>query len=129
MVVHKNPDTVRAPQSGAYSHVAEIKSGGRLIFIAGQVGVDRDGNLPDTMEAQAKNVYSSLQAILKSEGMDFTNVVKFTTFLINPEESPAWREVAQRFTGDAAPPNTLCYIKQLAQPEFKIEVEAVAAED
>lgn len=128
MVTYKNPDGVLGPQSPSYSHLAEVKAGSRMIFIAGQVGVDADGNLPGTLKEQAANVYANLAAILKSEGMDFTNVTKFTTILIDPENVLEWREAAAEALKGVAPPNTLLYIKQLASPDFKIEIEAVAAE-
>lgn len=128
MPTYKNPDNVRAPQ-GSYSHVAEVKSGGRMIFIAGQVGVDKDGNMGDGFDAQAEIVFQNIKDILASEGMDLTNVVKMTTFLVNADDTQALRGVRDKMMDGAEPPNTLCIISRLADPKFLIEIEAVAAED
>lgn len=128
MPQYRNPDNVRAPQ-GAYSHVAEIKSGGRLIFIAGQVGIDNDGNMGSGFTAQAEIVFQNIIDILASENMDLSNVVKMTTFLTDPDDVVALRGVREKMMGGVAPPNTLCIISRLASPEFRIEIEVVAAED
>lgn len=128
MPEYRNPDNVKAPQ-GAYSHVAEVKAGGRMIFIAGQVGVDKDGNMGDGFAAQAEIVFQNIKDILTSEGMTLKNVVKMTTFITNGDDTEPLRAVRDKMMEGVAPPNTLCIISRLASPDFKVEIEAIAAED
>ncbi len=112
-----------------YSHGAEVRAGGRLIFLAGQVGVTPDGTMPEDFETQTENIYRNIEAILKDAGMGFENVVKLTTFIIDPDDLPKMREIRKIFLGDHRPAHTLLCVSRLADPEFLIEVEGVAAED
>ncbi len=123
-----NPPTVREPLN-PYSHGAEVRAGSRLIFLAGQVGVTPDGTLPEDFETQTENTYRNIEAILKDAGMGFDNIVKLTTFIINPDDLPKMREIRKIFLGDHRPAHTLLCVSRLAYPEFLIEVEGVAAED
>ncbi len=123
-----NPAGMSAPFN-PYSHGAEVQAGSRMIFFAGQVGSDLDGNVPDDFESQIRNTYRNIQTILNDGGMDFANLVKLTTFLIDPEHGPKMREIRKSFLGEHKPAHTLLYISRLAYPEFLIEVEGCAAED
>jgi enamine deaminase RidA (YjgF/YER057c/UK114 family) len=112
-----------------YSHGAEVQAGSRMIFFAGQVGTDLEGKVPADFESQINNVYRNIGTILNDAGMDFNNLVKLTTFLIDPEHGPRMREIRKSYMGDHKPAHTLLYISRLAYPEFLIEVEGCAAED
>ena len=72
--------TPKAPAAiGPYSQAVQS---GNLLFVSGQLGVDpQSGNMVEGFEAQAKLVFSHLQAILEAAGMSFANVVKASVFL------------------------------------------------
>lgn len=123
-----NPPAMCEPFN-PYSHGAEVKAGSRLVYLAGQVGADKDGVIPADFETQITNTYRNIETILKEAGMGFENLVKLTTFLIHPEDAPRMREIRSSFLGAHQPAHTLLYISRLAFPEFLIEVEGVAAED
>lgn len=123
-----DPAGMSAPMN-PYSHGAEVHAGSRMIFFAGQVGTDLEGNVPDDFESQINNVYRNIGVILNDAGMDFDNLVKLTTYLIDPEHGPRMREIRKSYMGDHKPAHTLLYISRLAYPEFLIEVEGCAAED
>jgi 2-iminobutanoate/2-iminopropanoate deaminase len=128
MVRHYNPPGV-APPVAAYSHAAEVKAGGRLIYLAGQVGIDPQGNLLDGAEAQAEQVYRNIKAIVEDAGLGLGNIAKLTTFMVDPAEVGAMRAARDKVFGDVKPPSTLVFITQLASPELRIEIEAVVADD
>ena len=123
-----NPAGMSAPFN-PYSHGAEVQAGSRMIFFAGQVGSDLDGNVPADFESQIHNTYRNIRTILNDAGMELDNLVKLTTFLIDPEHGPMMREIRKSYLGDHKPAHTLLYISRLADPEFLIEVEGFAAED
>ncbi len=123
-----NPDAIGTPLA-AYSHGAEINPNARYIFTAGQVGMGADGKVLEGIEAQAEKVYANLLAILEDAGMGPGNIVKMTTYLINPDDGPGAHKARAKVLGDVKPPNTLLYIKRLANPDFLLEVELVAAAD
>lgn len=123
-----NPEAVHAPE-GAYFHAAEVKSGARLLFLAGQIGRGPDGDIPDDAEGQAEYVYRNILAILADAGMTKDNLVKLTSYVVDPEIMPAVRAAKQRVMGEASPPVTGLVVSRLADPKILIEVEAIAAED
>jgi enamine deaminase RidA (YjgF/YER057c/UK114 family) len=125
-----NPDGLGKPL-GQYSHVTRVKAS-EFLFIAGQVGADRDGKAAADFEAQCGQTFANLGAALASQGADFGNVVEFTTYLVHSQDIPkfmAWRgrEFPRLFKGGAYPPNTLLIIDRLVREDFLIEVSAVAA--
>src|SRR5436305_14199140 len=61
---------------GAYTHTIEVKGAERTVYISGQVGVDRQGNVPPDIAGQAKNVWSNLEAQLRGVGMTLDNIGK-----------------------------------------------------
>ena len=125
-----NPDSLSKPL-GQYSHITRVQAS-EFLFIAGQVGADRDGRTPADFDAQCAQVFANLSAALASQGASFANVVEFTTYLVHAQDIPKFmqyrtREFPRLFAGSAYPPNTLLVIDRLVREEFLIEVSAVAA--
>lgn len=119
-----NPPGVSTPQT--YSHIVKA---GKLLFIAGQVGATADGKIAGvTMKEQTEQVLKNLQAVLKSQGLDFSHVAKITIFTTSITEfrAPEVAEVRSRYFGQNRPASTLVQIQQLASPDYKIEIEAIA---
>ena len=127
-------NTAAAPQPlGAYSQAIRVRAG-ELLYIAGQVGVDKDGNLPGDggLAAQTRQVYDNLGAILNSVGASFSDVVEFTTYVVGRASvQPFMAARAEIFPGlypdGDYPPNTLLVIEGLVREEFLVEIKAVAA--
>lgn len=127
-------NTQNAPQPlGAYSQAIRVRAG-ELLYIAGQVGVDNDGNLAGdgSMAAQTQQVYANLGAILESVGASFSDVVEFTTYVVGRDS--VYPFMAARadvfpdlFPNGDYPPNTLLVIEGLVREEFLVEIKAVAA--
>ena len=102
------------------------------MFIAGQVGVGKDGAVPADFDQQCALVFQRLGDALASQGASFANVVEFTTYLVHAQDIAKFmayrtREFPRLFAGGAYPPNTLLVIDRLVREEFLIEVSAVAA--
>jgi enamine deaminase RidA (YjgF/YER057c/UK114 family) len=127
-----NPPQLAKPL-GDYTHVSRVKAS-EFLHIAGQVGVDVNGQLvgKGDFAAQMRQVFENLRAALASAGADFTNVVKFTTFVVHSQDIEAFMAVRRQlfptlFPSGAYPPNTLLIVDRLVQEPFLIEIEAVAA--
>jgi enamine deaminase RidA (YjgF/YER057c/UK114 family) len=125
-----NPDGLGKPL-GQYSHITRVKAS-EFLFIAGQVGADRDGKTQADFDAQCVQVFANLGVALASQGASFANVVEFTTYLVHSQDIPKFmayrtREFPRLFAGGAYPPNTLLMIDRLVREEFLVEVSAVAA--
>ena len=119
---------VHETKERGYSHVAKA---GKTLYIAGQVAKDVQGNLvgKGDFEAQARQVYTNLQNILKEVGGDLKNIVKMTTILTHYGYMESRKKIQHEFFGDIMPPNTLMIIESLASPDYMIEVEAIAVLD
>jgi enamine deaminase RidA (YjgF/YER057c/UK114 family) len=123
-----NPPGLMKPTG--YTHVVAAQ-GGRLVFIAGQVALDADGNVvgKGDLGAQAKQVFANLKTALAAAGAQPKDVVKTVTCIVgyDPAQLPPLREARQAFYGTAEPPaSTLVGVQALARPDFLIEIEAFA---
>ena len=124
---YSNPDGMTKPT--AYSQVVEVNGPHRIIFIAGQTGVDAGGKAAQGFRCQATQVFENIKTALNSVGGDFEHVVKITTYLTDIEQNAdAYREVRASFFANRAtlPASTLLQITRLANPSYLIEVEAMA---
>jgi len=125
-----NPPELGTPPG--YSQVVDV-SAGRIIFIAGQTAVDRDGNVAgkDDFATQAAQVFRNLGIALQAAGCTAANLVKLTVYLTDMDNLSRYREARNSFfasvTPPAAPVVTLVEIAKLYGPDFMIEVEAIAA--
>ena len=103
-----------------------------FVFIAGQVGADRDGKVGEDFDAQCALTYANIETALKSVGAGWGNVVEFTTYLVHSQDIPKFMAYRKRafpkfFANGAYPPNTLLMVDRLVQEPFLIEVQTVAA--
>ncbi len=121
-----NPAGV-APPFATYSHGIEIDEPARFLFGAGQVGADQEGNVPEGIEAQAELVWRNIHAVLASADMDISDIVQLNMLLIDREDAPAARAVRAAALGDHRPATTLMYISGLSRPEWRIEIDFIAA--
>ncbi len=123
-----NPNTLAKPPG--YSYVVEAMGPNRLIFIAGQLGLDMENNLvggPGDFRAQAFKAFENLKAALAAAGAGFKDVVKINNYLTDMSHMPIFREVRDEFLNRAAPPaSTTVGISALARPGALFEIEAVA---
>jgi reactive intermediate/imine deaminase len=120
-----NPQTLSTPTG--YSHVVEV-SGGRTIYIAGQVAFDKSGTVvgKGDFAAQTTQVFENLKSALAAVGATFDNVVKVNTYVTDMSEIQALREIRGKYYGKNAPASTLVEIGRLAHPDLMIEIEAIA---
>ena len=72
-----NPDILYAP-AGNYSQLALVSSGYRFLVLAGQLGLTRDGSLPDAVEDQFDRALNNILVIVQSQGGSADDVVKLT---------------------------------------------------
>jgi enamine deaminase RidA (YjgF/YER057c/UK114 family) len=123
-----NPPTV-APPSSRYSHgIVHDLHGSRLV-ISGQVGLRQDGTLADGLEAQLEQCWDNLIAVLRSAGMDVTNLVKVTIFVTVADAIAISRRVRERKLVGHAPASTFLQVAGLARPDFLAEIEAEAVKE
>jgi enamine deaminase RidA (YjgF/YER057c/UK114 family) len=123
-----NPPGLMKPTG--YTHVVTVQ-GGKLVFVAGQVALDKEGNVvgKGDLKAQAQQVFENLKTALAAAGASPRDVVKAVTYVVNysPSQLPVLREARQAFFGGAEPPaSTLVGVQALAREDFLIEIEVFA---
>ena len=121
-----NPPSIHKPPG--YTHVVEATAPGRIVYIAGQLGVDPSGKMAGDFRAQAVQAFDNLKAALEEVGGGFENVVKINmSYTDITAQLPIGREVRDRYVNTAAPPaSTAVGISKLARDGALFEIEAVA---
>ena len=113
-----------------YSHVVAVE-GRRMIFVAGQLARDRDGNVvgKGDMRAQIRQVGENLRTALAAAGATLNDLVKTTTFVTDIDEFFRHADVRMEYFGPALPTSTTVEVRRLAHPDLLVEVEAIAMTD
>jgi 2-iminobutanoate/2-iminopropanoate deaminase len=121
-----NPKTVAL--AGKYSLGAEVPAGARVLYVAGQVGLDSKGKLQPTFEKQAVQAWKNIGQVLKAAGMGYRDIVKITSFITDGRYLLANRAAREQFiSSDPYPASTLLVVQGLADPAMLVEIEVVAA--
>ncbi len=123
------------PRETFISHINNAPSGfspcakaGNLVFTAGQVSVDSQGNLVGEGDAkeQARQCFKNIKDALEVAGASMSDIVKVTTFLVNVEYYNDYAEIRLGLFPSKGPASSTVIIKELVRPEFLIEIEAIA---
>jgi len=125
-----NPDTMEKPPG--YTQVVEIAGPARIVYIAGQLGVDKAGKFvggSGDFRMQCKQAFENLKAALASIGAGFGDVVKINNYLVDIADHMAeFRAVRDSYLNTAAPPaSTTIGVPALARPGGLFEIEAIVA--
>ncbi len=112
--------------------IAHAVRNGNLVFISGQIPLDPEGNIvgKGDVRAQTVQIYEILKGVLEEIGGSLSNIVKLTTFYVNPDEFSVMAEVRKSYfsSGHLAASSAFC-VTALAHPDALVEVEAVAILD
>jgi enamine deaminase RidA (YjgF/YER057c/UK114 family) len=121
-----NPDTIAKPPG--YSHVVEVTGPGRLVYFAGQLGMDRSGKMGANAREQIELAFQNLKAALASVGAGFEHLVKINNYIVDIGANIAqFREVRDKYVNTSAPPaSTTIGVPELARPGALFEIEAIA---
>ena len=120
------PATVPEPLS-KFAHGIEIPPGARQVFVSGQVGVDRHGKLGEDIEAQIRNAFENVEAVLEAAGMGLADVVRLNTYLTDADDVGTFRAIRDELLDGILTASTLVMVSALVHPAMKVEIECVAA--
>ena len=123
----KNPDVVAVPLKPYYSNCVRSDAG-PLLWISGQVALDRDGNMvgEGDLRAQAVQVLENIKGILADSGATMDDIVKVTVYVTDIRAFNDIADIRERYFPKEGPSSVICEVSALAWPEFMIEIEAVA---
>src|SRR6185312_4923037 len=98
-----------------------------LLFVSGQLGIGVNGEAPESAEAQADLCFAAIAAILEEAGMTLRDVVRLNAYVCDRAYLADYMRVRDRHVSDPPPASTLMIVQGFSRPEFKVEVECVAA--
>ena len=123
-------DPPALPAPCGYRQIVVAEPGSRIAFVAGQVAVDSGGNAvaPGDVPAQARQAFRNLLAALDAAGASVCDVAKITWYVVGyrPEMLPDLAASRAGVLGDHRPAGTLIGVQALVQPDYLVEVEAIA---
>ena len=105
--------------------------GKRTIYVSGQVGLDEKGNLAGgkgDAEAQTRQAFRNMKAVLEAAGATMDDVVKLTTVVVRLPDFPKIAAVRKEFFREPYPASTT-FVAALLNPDWLVEVEAIAVVD
>jgi 2-iminobutanoate/2-iminopropanoate deaminase len=121
-----NPNAIHPPFAN-YAHGVEVEAGARIVFCSGQLGIGRNGIVPDDVEGQARLCFRAIVAILAEASMSLNDLVRLNAYVASAQYLGGYMRVRDEFVGNPPPASTLMVVQGFARPEFKVEIEAVAA--
>ena len=121
-----DPTNIPSPV-GKYSHITKIPKNADIFVTSGQVGVDIDNNIPESINDQVENTFKNIADLLASQQLSADNVIKVNIWAT---EEIDWDYLYGKWDslfGTEYPSMTVAYISALGLPELKIEIELWAA--
>lgn len=118
------------PSPYGYSNIVEV-TGGRLVFITGQMARDASGNLvgPNDFRVQVQQVFENLKTELAAVGADFSHVVKLTVLAVETftDHMYTYAEVRDSYVNrDNPPASGVILAPKLVQEGALIDIAAIA---
>ena len=125
--VGKNPASVAAPLKPHYSNSIRVE-GGPLLFISGQVALDKQSKLvgKGDIRAQATQVLENIKAIIEANGGTMNNIVQVTVYVRDIDAFNSISDIRESYFPNDGPASAIVEVSALAWPEFLIEIAAVA---
>ena len=120
-----NPPDITAPAS-RYSQGVLVPAGARRLVISGQIGMTKDGKVADGLEAQLRQTWANIFGVLRAAGMAHTDLVKITSFVIDPKAVGLVRQIRDEMMQGHQPASTFLVVAGLAMPSLLCEIEAEA---
>ncbi len=125
-IIRLNPEHIPAPV-GKYSHVTIIPKNSDLYTFSGQIGIDKQGNIPEDLNEQVQKTFLNIKQILESQSLNSDNVIKVNIWATEEIDWDFLYSQWENLFGEIYPSMTIGYVKALGLPEIKIEFEIWAA--
>jgi enamine deaminase RidA (YjgF/YER057c/UK114 family) len=123
---HLVPKQIRTPFAG-YSHAVVVPASARWLLCSGQLGVSPDDVIPESAEEQAVLCFRAIGACLADADMSFSDIVRINAYVTDRAYMVPYMAVRARYVIPPPPASTLMIVSGFTRPEFKVEVEAIAA--
>jgi 2-iminobutanoate/2-iminopropanoate deaminase len=125
-LVPHNPTEGVYAATGDYVHAMEVRGAGRLLFVAGTMGLDPAGKPGAGLAEQLDLIWSNLRAILATADMTVDNIVRLTSYLRDPTYAEANAAARTAALGGRRVPTTAIVATTLDN-DWLVEIEVIAA--
>ena len=122
----RTPAKLKAPFA-RYSHGVEVQAGSRMVFASGQLGVAADDSVPESAEAQADLCFGNIRVILEDAGLSMVDLVRINAYVTDRAHMAGYMASRDRQVATPPPASTLMIVSGFTRPEFKVEIEVIAA--
>jgi enamine deaminase RidA (YjgF/YER057c/UK114 family) len=127
-IQHINPDVLS--KNPAFTNVIAVTGHVKTVYIGGQDALDASGTIigKGNIKQQTEQVFSNLQAALKAGGAELEHVIKWNIYIVQGQPIQPAFEVFQSVWGRRPNPPaiTVMFVFGLANPDFLVEMDAIA---
>ncbi|AKB77416.1 Endoribonuclease L-PSP [Methanosarcina horonobensis HB-1 = JCM 15518] len=127
-VLYINPDGL--PKNPAFTNVIVVTGQVKTIYIGGQDAVDASGAIigKGDIKKQTEQVLANLQTALKAGGAELEHIVKWNVYIVQGQPLQPGFEAFQQFWSQRPnlPAITAMFVSELANPDFLVEMDAIA---
>jgi enamine deaminase RidA (YjgF/YER057c/UK114 family) len=121
------PSEMWDPKKYGFAHAILVEEGKKLLFLAGQNGIDKEGNIVGKdFELQCRKSYENVETIVRSAGGTKKNIVRVTAYVTDMKNADAFVKITTEFFGGEFTSQTLLQVGALAFPDLNVELEAIA---
>ncbi|MBN9041443.1 MAG: hypothetical protein BGP05_02340 [Rhizobiales bacterium 62-47] len=100
---------------------------GDFIYVAGQIGLNPDGSMPENDEGQIVNAFDRLKIVIEEAGASLDDIVELVSYHVGLQNHLGrFVEIKNRYIREPFPTWTILEIAGLARPGLVIEIKAVA---
>lgn len=123
-----NPKDAPKPLKPTFSQGVKVVDAKTVVFVSGQVALDKDGNLVGKGDAyaQAMKLLENMKLVLDEAGATFDNVVQIKVYLKDMRDFEAIHKARAHYFLKEPPSSTLVQISQLVHPDMLVEMDAIA---
>ncbi|APB72173.1 RidA family protein [Paenibacillus polymyxa] len=125
-ITRKNPAGMPKPV-GNYTHITKVPRNSELFVTSGQVGVDQNGQFPESFNLQISNTFNNIKSVLDAEQLTADNIIKVNVWATEQIDWDYMYSQWEKLFGNDYPAMTIGYLTALGLPEIKIEIEIWAA--
>lgn len=127
-VQYMNPDTLH--QNPAFTNVIVVTGSVKTVYVGGQNAVDTSGAIigKGDFKAQTEQVLKNMQAALAAGGAKPEHVIKWNLYVVQGQPLQEGFEAFQQVWGRQPNPPaiTMAFVPSLANPDFLVEMDAIA---
>jgi enamine deaminase RidA (YjgF/YER057c/UK114 family) len=111
-----------------YEYSQAMVADGPMVYVSGQGGFGADGSVvdPDDVEAQLRQAYANVAALLEANGASLATVVRMTVYLARAEDYDAFKRVRHEVFDPPYPASTAIVAGGFLFEGMLVEMDAVA---